>query len=361
MNILDEIAALQSRGLDILRAATELAPRDLVARAGISLAEARAWCRTARELLGPTRFTAYRRRVTTSAHNHRHSVQTLVLINNYARKLATDREAWELREKLAAMDADHDTIAAAAREATRPSPEDADDTPRLRHRVDHRTKRMHFQFSTGMNQGRDLLHSVDAKAGSRTGVGLTDTDRGAALTQLLDGDGISPTTVTPMVIVGLDDATRIRDGHGDDVTLALTDGTTMTGAEFVHAAMTEHGFVGAYHPVEGAVNLYRTERLFNPKQRALAKGESPICAWPDCPRSAEACQAHHLNEWADGGETNAHDAAMLCAYHNAINGLPGRGRMIRDTDGQLKWVPPDGGPPIAKDHPVTQLGAMRLI
>ncbi|AWB80978.1 hypothetical protein C3B44_00285 [Corynebacterium yudongzhengii] len=348
MNILDEIAALQSRGLDILRAATELAPRDLVARAGISLAEARAWCRTARELLGPTRFTAYRRRVTTSAHNHRHSVQTLVLINNYARKLA-------------AMDADHDTIAAAAREATRPSPEDADDTPRLRHRVDHRTKRMHFQFFTGMNQGRDLLHSVDAKAGSRTGVGLTDTDRGAALTQLLDGDGISPTTVTPMVIVGLDDATRIRDGHGDDVTLALTDGTTMTGAEFLAATLSDYSYVGLYHPVAGPANLYRTQRQFNRKQRLLARAESPVCAWPDCHRAAEACEAHHLTDWGEGGQTNASEVAMLCAYHNSVNRRRGRGHMIRDGDGLLKWVPPGGGAPLVKDHPVSVLGAMHLL
>lgn len=362
MHILDEIAALRTRGTDILRAAHQLAPRELVARAHISLNEARTWCRTADDFLGPTRFPAYRRRTLTSADTNGHSLQTLLMINNYARKLSSPAEAWKLREHLAAMDADYDIIAKAAKKAVEPAIRDADTRPRLRHGVDHRRGRINFHFSTGMKQGRDLIHSLHAQASSDTGRGLSEHDKGEAFSALLAGDaGASETTVTPMVIVGVDALTRILSGTGDDITLALTDGTTMTGAEFLSAKMSDLSYVGLFHPVEGPANLYRTQRLFNRKQRLLAHAESPVCAWPECHRAALACEAHHLIDWSDDGHTNATDAAMLCGYHNGVNRQPGRGHMIRDSDGFLKWVPPDGRKPKLKEHPVSLLGAMHLL
>lgn len=362
MHILDEIAALRTRGTDILRAAFTQAPRDLVARTGISLREARTWRRTADDYLGPTRFTAHRRRVITAAERHGHSLETLVMINKHARTLPTPADAWRLREQLTAMDADHDTIAAAAKKAVAPTAGAADPTPRLRHGVDTKRGRMTFHFSTGLRHGRDLLHTLHAAAGDATGRGLTEEDKGRAFADLLSGDTApAATTLTPLVVVGLNSLSRILDGTGDEITLALTDGTTMTGAEFLAATLSDYSYVGLYHPVAGPANLYRTQRLFNRKQRLLARAESPVCAWPDCHRAAEACEAHHLTDWGEGGQTNASEAAMLCAYHNSVNRRRGRGHMIRDGDGLLKWVPPGGGAPLVKDHPVSALGAMHLL
>lgn len=365
MSILDEIAGLRRRGADILRATVDQVPRDLAAHTGLSLNEARTWIRTATDFCGPTRFTAVRRRVLAAAEANGHSMQTLVMINTFARKLDTDTDAWQLREKLVSMAASHDEIRAAAVAVLKKQHNGGasrDAAPRLRHGVDHENHRMSFHLTVGMETGRDLLHSLNARAGSATGAGLTPQQRGKALLEMLNGDeGLSGTTVTPLVVVGASAYARIRDGVGDDIVLALSDGTTMTGADFINAKMTEHGFVGLFHPVEGPANLYRTERFFNRKQRLLAQAESPICAWPDCERAATACQTHHLTEWAREGHTNAGDAAMLCGYHNSVNGLPGRGWMIRDHDGFLKWVPPGHGPPRLKDHPVSTLGAMHLL
>lgn len=362
MNILDEIAALRRRGIDILRAACDVAPRDLVDRTGISLTEARTWTRTARDYLGPTRYTAVRRRVVAAAEANGHSLQTLAMINTHARRLATDAERWALRETLTAMTGDYDAILEAAKDATRIDPETDTSPPTLGHSVDHKRQRINFTLSVRMNQGRDLLNTLYSLAGSPTGHGLSAEDKGRALMELLgNDDAIAPTTVTPLVVLGADQYSAILAGEGDDIVLALSDGTTMTGAEFINARMSEHGYVGLFHPVKGPTNLYRTERFFNHKQRVLAQAESPVCVWPDCNHPAQACQAHHLEEWEDGGQTNMCDCAMLCAYHNAINGLPGRGRMIRDEDGWLKWLPPGGGPPRIKDHPVSTKGAMHLI
>ena len=137
----------------------------------------------------------------------------------------------------------------------------------------------------------------------------------------------------------------IRDS--DDVVLALSDGTTMTGAEFLAAQFGDILEVAAFHPEAGAVNLYRTERRANQKQRDLAKMVSPVCAFPGCRHGADACELHHVTAWKHGGETNLDNLAPLCRYHNRINdddpGQSKRGRvaMIR---GAPVWISPRGYP-----------------
>lgn len=363
MNLLDHFTSLRRRGADLLELAHELTPSQLIARHALIPHEARTWTKAAKHYFGPTRFTARRARVLAAARRNGHGVSTLILINDFALKCGTEAEAWQLREKLAAMDADYQAIQEAGKKATaNGAAHPTNRSPRLSHRVDHDAGRMIFRLSLDMNRGRDLLHSLHARAGEPTGAGLTEEDKGRALLEIITGDGgISETTLTPLVVVGAPDLSRILDGEGDDIVLALSDGTTITGADFLSARMAEHSFVGLYHPETGPANLYRTARFFTRKQRTLAKGESPVCAWPDCTKAADSCQTHHLTDWAKGGHTNSSDAASLCQYHNRINGLPGRGRIIRDADGKLKWQPPFGGQPRSKDHPASRRGAMHLI
>ena len=79
---------------------------------------------------------------------------------------------------------------------------------------------------------------------------------------------------------------------GDDVLLGLTDGTTITGAEYVAALMGEMfpSEVALVHPEAGPVNLYRTQRVANSKQRDLARIAAPMCPVPGCRVSADLCE-----------------------------------------------------------------------
>ena len=143
-------------------------------------------------------------------------------------------------------------------------------------------------------------------------------------------------------------------GGGDDVRLALTNGATITGAELVRRTLAGAGLFTLIHPERGPVNLYRT-RQASAKQRRMLEAEGARCAWPACRRPAAECQAHHLIEYSRGGLTHPENMALLCPYHNSINGLPGRGRMAR-VNGRIAWLPPtsavDGkasrahGPPV---------------
>ncbi|WP_284853858.1 HNH endonuclease signature motif containing protein [Corynebacterium sp. MSK072] len=139
------------------------------------------------------------------------------------------------------------------------------------------------------------------------------------------------------------DSTHGSDSDGD-VVVQLTNGATMTGAELVRRAFTEHGYVTLIHPVEGPVNLYRTSRFASAKQRLMAAAENPVCPWPECRYPADECQVHHLNAWKNGGETNSRNLTIACPYHNGVNdddpnAPPLRGHLAR-VNGTIRWLPP---------------------
>ena len=111
--------------------------------------------------------------------------------------------------------------------------------------------------------------------------------------------------------------------------------------------------------VKGPVELHRTQRVASEKQRIMASGEQPTCAWGRCLCGADYCQIHHIKEWRNGGETNPENLTPLCKYHNAINGLPGRGRIVREN-GKIKWVPAGPRDPREPAHPHRAPRAQRI-
>ncbi|MCQ4619393.1 HNH endonuclease [Corynebacterium sp. CCUG 71335] len=202
-------------------------------------------------------------------------------------------------------------------------------------------------LTTGKRFLADLKHVLTAGMGADVSPGAHMARK---LIALLRGDGSVPeASPRPMLLVPLPEWTRIVRGDGDDVILGLTDGTTMTGKEFMDrfiATGDNELEAAVFHPTEGAVNLYRTERLANAKQRDLAKAVQPMCAHPDCHHAADFCQVHHAEAWARGGETNIANLVPLCRYHNRINDdAPdvhrSRGH-IAIRDGRPVWVSPYG-------------------
>ena len=160
-----------------------------------------------------------------------------------------------------------------------------------------------------------------------------------------DGAGIPAAAPRPLVLIPLPAYVRIVRGEGYETILGLTDGTTMTGADYLaeyHGAELE---VALFHPQEGAVNLYRTQRFANQKQRDLAKAVMPVCPVPGCRHGAETCEIHHITAWKNGGETNVANLVPLCRYHNGTNdddpGMVSRGR-IDKVGAQPIWRSPNG-------------------
>lgn len=160
---------------------------------------------------------------------------------------------------------------------------------------------------------------------------------------LRDGLCVPGAAPVPLLLVPLQEHLKILRGEGDDTVLGLTDGTTMTGSEYLEKYLGGVLNVATFHPHEGAVNLYRGERLANAKQRILARAVSPVCLVPGCRHGAENCDVHHIEAWKHGGETNMNNLAVLCRYHNHTNdddpGVAKRGR-IEFVAGRPVWVSP---------------------
>ncbi|MCP1387985.1 HNH endonuclease [Corynebacterium sp. TA-R-1] len=190
----------------------------------------------------------------------------------------------------------------------------------------------------------------------------------ARLKALIRGDGaaggVPHAAPRPLLLIPLDAWVQIHRGDGDEVTLGLTDGTTITGADYLTqcvATADNHLEAALFHPQEGPVNLYRTQRFANQKQRDLVRATTTACPVPDCRHAADNCEIHHIQAWKHGGETNLDNLAPVCSYHNGTNDddpdTNRRGRITRQNGAPI-WHSPNGHPAHNTTHPY---GAMHTL
>lgn len=173
--------------------------------------------------------------------------------------------------------------------------------------------------------------------------------------------GVSRAVRRPIVLIPVDEHLKLLKGDADETTFGLTDGTTITGAELLKQGYGEVLEVATFHPQEGPVNLYRTKRYANTKQRDLARMANPVCTVPDCRHVSDNCQLHHITAWSRGGETNMDNLAVLCRYHNQVNDddpsqlIRGRTESI---NGRTCWVSPSGVPVENRHHPYSAMSLL---
>jgi hypothetical protein len=68
----------------------------------------------------------------------------------------------------------------------------------------------------------------------------------------------------------------------------------------------------------------RTIRLATTAQRRAMAIRDRGCVIPGCTVKADACQTHHVTEWAQGGNTDIDDMALLCwAHHRQVDLIAG--------------------------------------
>ncbi len=64
----------------------------------------------------------------------------------------------------------------------------------------------------------------------------------------------------------------------------------------------------------------RTARTATPAQRRALAARDKGCIIPGCAIPAEACQTHHVQDWAQGGTTDLPNLALLCwAHHRQVD------------------------------------------
>lgn len=278
---------------------------------------------------GETAFSRKQREAVASAKKTGKTLTAIQIIERRVGGVRNKREQWDLWRELCGLRVSEDELDRIARTKTR-RPKS---TP---------TPGVTVRKTPNLWQLKVVGESEDI------------TDMAAALGTTIEsakkfffgGQAAAQTKKTTNVIITLDELVELVEGRGDDIALRMTNGATTTGARLVQGLLEGIGLATVVHPVHGPVNLYRTARHANWKQRTMAMAESPTCAWPKCRAGAEQCQVHHLHPWKLGGETNAENLTMLCPYHNGVNAdnpnaPPKRGRMER-RNGTVEWRPPWG-------------------
>lgn len=94
------------------------------------------------------------------------------------------------------------------------------------------------------------------------------------------------------------------------------------------------------------LDLGREERLYSSKQRVALAIRDGGCRWRGCDRPSSYCEAHHLDEFAQGGRTDIDRGILLCRWHH-MELHHGGWRITRDGRGDFVLHPPPGrGRPI---------------
>lgn len=376
MTVLDALTALQTQGVGLLEAVRGMSRNELVAY-GLRGTTASSWIRLADVFFGPTRRRRAQAEAVAAARDGELSVDALVIIDKHVRKLL-DGDEWALRAELCQLRGTVDEIDRAAADRVRELNRAAADSERKA----YGRRALRGGKNTDAQGLRTITVTLPERLMSQTLAALRATARSLrrdnarlsyeqamadAFVRHVHGRGttVGREALTPLVVVGLPDWAKLLRGEGDDCVFALTDGTTITGAELIAQSLAEHHLVGLYDPVTGPVNLYRSQRQATLKQRLLLSAETIVCPWPGCTTGADESQVHHLRAWRYGGETNLENLSMACPVHNGRNdddpnAPPRHGRLAREA-GRIVHHPPDGGPPQTNTHPIRRMSARGLL
>ncbi len=64
------------------------------------------------------------------------------------------------------------------------------------------------------------------------------------------------------------------------------------------------------------LDIYQTDRFYPAVLRRALLARDKGCAHPGCGRPGAWCHAHHIQHWADGGQTTLNNGVMLCQKHH---------------------------------------------
>ncbi|MGH3333801.1 MAG: DUF222 domain-containing protein [Nocardioidaceae bacterium] len=110
-------------------------------------------------------------------------------------------------------------------------------------------------------------------------------------------------------------------------------------AELIPIVLGSHGEV---------LDVGRTIRLVTLAIWKALVARDRHCRFPGCKRPPIACDAHHIKEWLEGGETSLDNLVLLCrAHHTAIHQTPWVVR-LNPIDRKPEFIPPDSVDPLRR-------------
>ena len=90
-------------------------------------------------------------------------------------------------------------------------------------------------------------------------------------------------------------------------------------------------------------------------RRALLSRDRGQCRFPGC--ESRHCDAHHVEHWADGGQTRLANLVLLCRFHHRAVHEEGFRVVPAEVEGQFRFLRPDGEPVPDQPPPAYWVGA----
>ncbi|WP_080738282.1 HNH endonuclease signature motif containing protein [Rhodococcoides fascians] len=165
-------------------------------------------------------------------------------------------------------------------------------------------------------QGQRNHDAVKAVFRQTLAAGTLGTHRGLPVTAVVSMSASDLATASGHAVTGTGSLVSIRDA--------------------IRMAAHAHHYLAVFDDDGRALYLGRGKRLASADQRIVLIARDRGCSFPNCTRPATWSQVHHIDEWADGGNTDIDDLTFGCDCHHPLVG-----------DGPNQWATTTTGP----DHP----------
>ena len=123
--------------------------------------------------------------------------------------------------------------------------------------------------------------------------------------------------------------------------IALTGtGTALPMAEVIRMARHAYHYLVIFdNHTSLPLYLGRSRRTASAAQRLVLGARDRGCTFPGCTVAALYCEADHIDEWVNDGQTNIDVLALNCPQHHKLHTNGGWKLRLR-PDGRVQWIPP---------------------
>jgi Domain of unknown function (DUF222)/HNH endonuclease len=146
------------------------------------------------------------------------------------------------------------------------------------------------------------------------------------------GDGVNATLVVTI------DENDLRDRVG---AAALASGDEIPVEELRRLACNADILPMVLGSDSQPVDLGRASRLFSKAQKTALAARDGGCVFPGCERPPGWTEAHHVQPWSMGGDTDVSNGALLCGYHHRLVHRDHGWEIRIAADGVPEVIPPE--------------------
>ena len=126
------------------------------------------------------------------------------------------------------------------------------------------------------------------------------------------------TTARITITMSIEDLRSALDTPGLEAPGLLPSGDTLSAAAVRRLACDAEIIPAVLGTQSQVLDVGRTQRLVTPGIWTALVLRDQHCAFPGCTRLPIACDAHHIQHWADGGPTSLDNLILICRKHHTI-------------------------------------------